>query len=406
MDPRKHGFMYSELTKVAQSFTDVKLMGQDPTEQATFDHQKCYKKFTNMWSLCGNHKGQPVTLYCRLKVGGPIVTINNAGCHCPKIARQMFEGHMIETPRMDPCIDYYLQWAAEAKSKFMATSTLRACSMQLERRCQKQRVNGRENAIKAVEKQDSINADKSRPFNKLISAYDKRLNHAQKTLQTLHYTLAHPTYRFHRIPGMAVTGDEVAAQSMASCKTSCNLQGTCKSFSYNTLTNKCFVSLNTLQFDPDWTMYLKGKDPQLGNDFFTIPGMKALDAEEADQDAEKTSFGECKFECYKNADCTGFSYNQVTRTCMGAGSVIYDPNFSYYEKTGVLEGGGNQAVFEMQERLSNENAEKEAIKKQWETIVELRNGEAKPTRKAELGDSQASRAGGWHTMKVRGVVQP
>jgi len=411
MDPRKHKEFNDEHTKEALAFKGDEVSSV-VWKKALYQKQKCYMKFQHMWSLCGAHKartGKPITLYCKLEMNGPTVVINNAGCNCPELVRSRFVGTMMTPGALpEPCADYFLKWSAEARDRYMETGPIRACGTQLQRRCNAQEKDTDERRQKLLVTADVHEDEKNVLIHKLIRKYDKGLENAQVQLGSLNAELEAPTFEYAKIPGLKLNGKEVNVENSAECRTICNNAGPCKSYSTSKSQAKCFWSASTIEYSDDWKMYLKQKqNGESGRTFFIVSGLKSEDQPEAIGGNEvKTSLGECKYECFNNEDCGGFSYNAKEGKCLGQGSgMSYDPDFDYFEKDSELDGGTKYKQELMQQRLDVENKEKDVLKEEWVDIVKTKNAALKEAKASVgdstiLGDSNAppSNSPGWTTM--------
>jgi len=173
---------------------------------------------------------------------------------------------------------------------------------------------------------------------------------------------------------------------------------------------KCYWSEMRLNYDPAYNMYLKDQgNGRTNREFFVIPGLRSQEGV-SKVFTGKRSFGECKYNCFTDETCNAFGYNKETQDCNGLQSAVeYDEEFQYYEKQTPLEGGTRTNRQMMQEKISQENAEKERLKLKWNTIVETSNKEIATKKKEfmdddsdspELGSARKDSSGGWTTVSM------
>lgn len=352
--------------------------------------------------------------------------INNAGCHCPEfLAHSRFEGHMPVPEMPEPCAPLFLKWSAAARDRYMHTGPLRGCGTQLQRRCMDQRKHANAKTRMARDKKDVAERHKDFKLKKLIGNYDRGLNKATAQIGKLETELRVPQYDYVHIPGLKLTGKEMTGMAAAACRQHCSTHGNCKSYSYSETSQKCFWADAKLDYDPGFNMYLKVRQKGNSNkDFFTIPGLKSQeDDTTTPENQEITSFGECKYACFKNEECGAFSYNAQKSICLGEGEgMIYDTDYHYYEKSSTLEGGTKMAQEKMQIAVTNENSVKDKLRKEWVKIVaaQRKMRQSKGMKKwheedsteaegGELGSSQSSgkhstASKGWSQMQIPGLV--
>jgi len=221
----------------------------------------------------------------------------------------------------------------------------------------------------------------------VIKSYADYNNHLQDTEKKLREQLANPPDNvkgidYQDIPGYKYDylGRTMEDKSQSECELVCSSYSACKSYSYNARTRECVWSMAAINYNPDYTMYIKklaveGDPKTLYNE---MPGMfiqgkkdevergapeyqanPGPDAQPFEVEKE-ISFDECKYECTNTAKCKTFSYGASTRHCvMSAVDMHYEPHWTYFEKDIPVDGPS------WKQEHAKENAHKEELKARW-----------------------------------------
>jgi len=435
IDPSKHSFMRQSHIKNQLAYgSGEKEPGLQIGMQAVYENQMCYQSFEFKWTVCGNHKGDPIQLFCRTEIDGDLHEIPNAGCHCNDVYMHgEFTGFMPVPSFPKPCASKFIENSVEARNRYLVTAPYRACGMKLHRQCEERKALVRERKAKGEEQARQSKERKNKPLYKMIRAYDKGMVDSQRDLDTMAQTMQQSQYNYYHIPGLKLEGQPQHADSNVGCRHMCNMKGNCLSYSYSQEDFNCFMSEMRLNYDPGYTLYVKIQHREglsAHAKFFTLPGISGGSGAGNGGDgaetyfSEKMSFGECKYDCFKDEQCQAFSYNQESHECNGMDTGInYNANYQYYEKQqGGLKGGRAEDIVNMNNKFTEENTEKKRLKEQLDTIMYEENRaqkaakeskEKKEADKAGMGDSEVelgatrgSTGGGWQPMNIETSDQP
>merc|ERR1711975_144402 len=165
---------------------------------------------------------------------------------------------------------------------------------------------------------------------------------------------------YNKIPGFSLTNgatEHDGKTSREECRGVCSADPECKSYSWRESDKTCVTSKNKVEYDSQYTLYVKAKLSGTQGKFRSFPGLvyrttNYLECNSDDCDKDKKcacdkqkgecdSAKQCECQCSILASCESFSYRKVTADkasqCLLSGkSISYSEGFNYYEKKGVI----------------------------------------------------------------------
>merc|ERR1711975_1688 len=165
---------------------------------------------------------------------------------------------------------------------------------------------------------------------------------------------------YNKGPGFSLTNgatEHDGKTSREECRGVCSADPECKSYSWRESDKTCVTSKNKVEYDSQYTLYVKAKLSGTQGKFRSFPGLvyrttNYLECNSDDCDKDKKcacdkqkgecdSAKQCECQCSILASCESFSYRKVTAEkasqCLLSGkSISYSEGFNYYEKKGVV----------------------------------------------------------------------
>jgi len=173
---------------------------------------------------------------------------------------------------------------------------------------------------------------------------------------------------FTNIPGFVFRhmGEESDTSNILECEEACEKHDTCRSYSFNKKEGICVWSVETIRYRIGWEFWTKvhdldafgkkrhyGKYRSFPDIMYQEPGYRKL---------KKITVKNCQKACTKEPKCKAFSYQPKRMRCYLADSGIhYDPDFMYYERTGMKPRKNVMDMEDMQDAIQrDEKAAKKA----------------------------------------------
>lgn len=171
----------------------------------------------------------------------------------------------------------------------------------------------------------------------------------------------------------------------AQCQEVCDRQMKCKSYSWSSQTKTCVWSVDSVVFDPHFSLHFKATvstdgDPR--QKWRSFHGVKYIADSGKPTAQENVSMEQCQRSCQKDTACKSYSYKASSRYCTtSTAQLSYDADYKYYEKSqGHLRKMEAKLQAEKDARLA---ALKAAEKLQKKTRQQQEDAERKKDRMAK-----------------------
>lgn len=173
--------------------------------------------------------------------------------------------------------------------------------------------------------------------------------------------------RYHLIPNFNFKTDSLPLNNMMTrtgCEVACNRRDSCRSLSWNRVSNECRLSTKAVKYDPKAVTYLKkhaGESSDPTDDYQAVPGLVGDSA--SPDPTPGTSFAECKYTCTSaGSQCMAFAYFESQKICASVGDgIAFDADWEYGEKEIEVSTEDRDE----HERRTQENSFKKNIQKVW-----------------------------------------
>jgi hypothetical protein len=195
-------------------------------------------------------------------------------------------------------------------------------------------------------------------------------------------------FHYHLVPYFKVAQgakEVMGIQEMSTCRSSCDSQTLCKSYSWSDQEKKCFWSVSALDYDDEFTLGVKATASTAGDPdakWRTFPGMKFINAQSKERGGGTEK--DCQNVCSADISCKSYSYRPGYCSWSETG-LGYDENFHYYEKGEVMsaEEAGKRAKIEKERAALNAALKAEQDKRNAEGLSEEKELAAKDAEKAK-----------------------
>jgi len=128
------------------------------------------------------------------------------------------------------------------------------------------------------------------------------------------------------------------AETEDECKGFCDKQPACKSFSWSQKKKQCMWSVDSVQYDDEFTLYARSKGALSSVIWSAFPGVKFLTSSTVTDKHRRIGLEECKEICLQDPLCQSLSYRGINNFCAtGHGEVSYNNAFKYFEKDEAAE---------------------------------------------------------------------
>jgi len=300
----------------------------------SFKKIQCTALFMQGAVIC--NKGRTVMVPCTMGGKRQDLTIG-CGCGGP-LAQGVVKAMQNQLLGMF-CSKYMEEWTNEIKPAFfLGMTTAAECAATAQLRCDDTKQAYKDNQKRVMEQLREKMAEKMTDFGQTMRIVSLATKHEQKVMQTMKDTWKPPKY--HKIPGFGIHGDPSKTDA-ATCEHECSSIGSCKAYSFNSLTNECISATKTLTYDDNYVLYIMQTADDAGaQPFIAVPGMRIGGASDPVKE-EKLSLNECQYDCMNsNGRCKAVTFRVPNGCELLDIDIIMGSNWNYYEKAidkGMLE---------------------------------------------------------------------
>jgi len=337
---------------------------------------ECGAIFSHGMAVC--KLGPKVTVKCDTRQNGKLRSIR-VGCGCQKLRVMVKVAGFMPSELANMCAGQMQVWSRNLQQRFMRTEATELCAANVIEKCNKIGENARKQASLKTMEASTARLGKLADFDDTLRQIVRQNSKEQHVLTTLHHALKAPTYSYAKLPGFSLPTSASDSESDMVCRNKCDRSAACKSYSFSKVLGKCSTSINTLDYDDDFVLYIKSQS--VGEKHFAeIAGLKI------GRDTKKVSamMGEqaCKYECLLNEECTCVSYSKSRGLCIRSGfKIALGSDWDYYEK-GKREHRGTQEeanYFEPHFMDTNHKVQSDSISEaiqRWKVTTENTNQKA------------------------------
>jgi hypothetical protein len=148
--------------------------------------------------------------------------------------------------------------------------------------------------------------------------------------------------KYYSIPYFSFEADakEHPSPTVSSCETLCDSDAKCKSFTYMAKKGKCYISSSRMQYDMEFSFYVKHKPEEGGEPTFKSLGGIKYSEESMGKTvgAQGVTNSRCGDLCATDVQCKSYTYRSKDQTCIrSTQSIRYDTDAKYFEKQGVVK---------------------------------------------------------------------
>lgn len=286
---------------------------------------ECHGVFMQGMVVCD--LGAKVEVKCALD-GQRVPVASRCGCG-GRVAQHVVKGFMPHR-LANHCHHPMEKWAGEQRSVMIsAASEVFQCGLEIMYAC-KQRT--RKLALESKMIKDGV---QQRADQQMIDAAStiRIIRHDNKHMNKVMHKLRNEIKetRYTAIPGFALAdGAAYRGWGPVKCKVFCDRRTKCKSYSYNSRSQKCMWSASTIAYDDNYVLYTKTSDTNTAQAFVAIAGMRIGEALAGKGD---TTIAECQYKCIKSETCTGAAYSATDKQCIVLVlPIAIGSDWNYYEK--------------------------------------------------------------------------
>jgi hypothetical protein len=224
---------------------------------------------------------------------------------------------------------------------------------------------------KALDSYEAIQSGLTKRADELRDLYD-------------HPPVPAPGITYTHIPGMVMRrkGTLVEQQSRVKCETVCNTYSSCQSYSYNEKLSECIWAMEGFEYDVNSVFYLKTRslNGALTLNYEAIPGLVA----HTTRGTKGHTGEECKYECSKSAECSGYSYRPSRQTCTTTTKsfIEFSEDWDYYEKDPQFRRVPKEKSVET--ALNEAATKKHAVMRQASRMRSMRREQSQKAEKARV----------------------